>query len=78
MYYLFILNLFVVDFLLVVENIFMICIYLLLNGVWKIEGFFGNFFCKFDVFFLIIFILILNLIILVIVVEKFCGVFFLL
>lgn len=77
MYYFFIVNFFVVDLLFVVENIFMVFIYLIMNGVWKVEGSFGLFFCKFDLFLLLILILMLNLIIMVIGLEKFCGIFYL-
>lgn len=78
MYYLFIVNFFVFDLLFVVENIFMVCIYLLMNGSWKIEGSLGFFFCKFNLFMFLVFILMLNLMILVIGVERFCGIFSLL
>lgn len=75
-YYFFIVNLSVADLLFAVENVPMACTHLLLNGVWKVQGRFGNFLCKFDMFLSAIFILTSNLTILAIAVEKFCGIFF--
>ena len=75
-HFLFILNLSVADLLFAVENIPMVFTHLLLNGAWKVEGRFGNFLCRFDLFVSLVLILTSNLTILAIAVEKFCGVFF--
>ena len=75
-HYIFIVNLSVADLLFAVENIPLACTYLLLNGAWKIEGFFGNILCRLDLFLSLILILTTNLTILAMAVEKFCGIFF--
>ena len=74
--FLFILNLSVADLLFAVENIPMVCTHLLLNGSWKVEGRFGNFLCRFDLFVSLILILTSNLTIVAIAVERFCGILF--
>ena len=75
-HYLFIVNLSAADLLFALENIPMACTYLLLNGAWKVEGRFGSFLCRFDLFLSLVLILTSNLTILAIAVEKFCGIFF--
>ena len=75
-YYLFMVNLSVADLLFAIENIPIICTNLLLNGIWQVEGPFGNFLCRFDWFVSLILILTSNLTILAIAVEKFCGIVF--
>lgn len=75
LHYLFIVNLSVSDLLFAVENIPMVCTYLLMNGSWKIEGSLGSFLCKFNSFTSLVLILTSNLTILAIGVERFCGTF---
>ena len=75
-HYIFIVNLSVADLLFAVENIPLTYTYLLMNGAWKIEGFFGNILCRLDLFLSLILILTTNLTILAIAVEKFRGIFF--
>ena len=75
-HYLFIVNLSVADLLFAVEMIPMICIHMLLNSAWLIQGRFGSFLCQFDVFLSAVLILTSNLTILAIAVEKFLGIFF--
>ncbi|KAJ7363236.1 hypothetical protein OS493_011518 [Desmophyllum pertusum] len=75
-HYLFIVNLSVADMLFALEMIPMICLHLLMNSVWHIQGRFGTFLCQFDVFLSAVLILTSNLTILAIAVEKFLGIFF--
>ncbi|KAL9973476.1 hypothetical protein ACROYT_G019942 [Oculina patagonica] len=75
-HYLFIVNLSVADLLFALEMTPMICVHMLLDSAWLIQGRLGNFLCKFDVFLSAVLILISNLTILAIAVEKFLGIFF--
>lgn len=75
-HYLFIVNLSVADLLFALEMAPMICVHMLLNGTWHIQGPFGDFICKFDVFLSAVLILTSNLTILAIAVEKFLGIFY--
>ena len=75
-HFLFIINLSVADLLFALEMTPMICVHLLLGGVWHIRGQFGEFLCRFDVFLSAVLILTSNLTISAIAVEMFLGIFF--
>ena len=75
-HFLFIINRSVADLLFALEMTPMICVYLLLGGVWHIRGQFGEFLCRFDVFLSAVLILTSNLTISAIAVEMFLGIFF--